>query len=665
MKVYEGESGMYQFELLPKIAQFILDHHLDTFVREIIRTSYRMNVPVLKYLKHLSAEELFQQSKRGSSELLQYLADNKVFQFIEMSMKRWLSNQLPLIDKFQVQAEDITTINYLRAEVMKQFIPQFTGNVSEAMEMVREIDLYILGSNTTATNTYIEILKEQLAVETHFSSNVIQASPAVTYIFDIQNGKTIYVSSKVEEVLGYTPLEMLALEGNVVQVLGHPDDIIVIQGGLQQMVDENAGRTFSADFRLRAKNGQYCWLRSYLVVFKRDDKGLPTEVLGQVYEVTKEKDLINAIEKREQQLLEAQNIAKLGSFDWTIHTDRTEYTPEMRNIFETEKPQGYERLLTRIHPDDRERVKEAMTRSFETGTYDCEFRYRINNKEKLLWAKSLVVFEEGKPVRMIGTVQDLTERKRMEETLLEKTIELQKSNASLQEFASVASHDLKEPLRKIITFSDLLEAKDAANLSAQGRDYLHKVSNSATRMKALIDDILAYSALAGKEIKEKTNLNQLVQDVLATLEVPIKEIGATVTVAPLPEAIVYSSQMTQLFQNLLSNSLKFSRKDVPLQIVITHSYQSRKQVNGYAVQKATRYLQIQIRDNGIGFNNDAAEKIFGLFSRLHSKSTFEGTGLGLAICRKVAENHGGAIYAESAPGEGAAFTILLPDVEEG
>jgi signal transduction histidine kinase len=438
-----------------------------------------------------------------------------------------------------------------------------------------------------------------------------------------------------------------------------------MRAGLKQMLEENSNRTFSSEFRMKAKNGEYRWLRSYLVVFNRNEEGQPSEVLGQVYEVSKEKELVSAIEKRERQLLEAQDIARLGSFDWVFDSETTEYTPELRNIFETEQPEGYPKMLTRVHPDDRERLTNAMAVSMQTGVYECEFRYQIHGREKVLWAKGRVLYEDGKPVRMIGTVQDVTERKRMEETLVEKTIALEKSNASLQEFASVASHDLKEPLRKIITFSDLLLASEKNNLSPQGNGYLQKVMDSAGRMKLLIEDILAYSSLSGKEEKEEINLYQLVQDVLSNLEVPIKEKAATVAVSPLPAARVYPSQITQLFQNLLSNALKFSKADERLHISISHEMKKPSQLNGHIVQKAPRYLQIEVADNGIGFNNEASEKIFGLFSRLHNKSTFEGTGLGLAICRKVAENHGGIIYARSTPGEGSVFTVLLPAEEAG
>ena len=658
--MYDSENGMYAFVYLPPFAQFILDKHLEAYVNAQLQLSYEMDIPVLKHLAHFSREQLFQQSIQGSRELLQNLAANRAKGFIEESMQRWLANQLPLISKFQILAEDITTINYVRQEALKRFIPFYTGDLSVALAIVQEIDRYVLGNNTTATNTYIKILKDQLQEETHFSNNVIQASPAITYIFDLWQRRGVYVSGKVKEVMGYTPQEILDLGGNIIPKLAHPADVALIQAGLEQMVGENSERTFMAEFRMKDKTGHYRWLRSYLVVFNRDKEGNPSEVLGLVYEVSKEKELVQAVEKREKQLLEAQSIARLGSFEWEIASGHTEYTPETRNIFETERPQGYEQMLERVHPDDREQVKASMALSFKTGVYECEFRYRIHEKEKVLWAKGLVVFDGEKPVRMVGTVQDISERKRIEESLVEKTLALQKSNASLQEFASVASHDLKEPLRKIITFSDLLRSTYNQAISADVKFYLQKISDSAGRMRALIDDILAYSSLSGEEQKERVSLDRIVQDVLSTLEVPIKEKGAQVKVSRLPEASVYPMQMMQLFQNLLSNSLKFSRPEEPLQIRISHSLKKPAQINGYAVRKAPAYLQIEVADNGIGFNNEASEKIFGLFNRLHSKSQFEGTGLGLAICRKVAENHGGAIYASSHPGQGAVFTVLLP-----
>lgn len=660
MKVYESKSGMYRFHHLPAFAKYVLDHHLNAFINEQVRLSHEMNIPVLQYLKHLTPEQLIEQFKPSNVELLQNFIANRAKEAIEESMERWLSNQLPLITRSQLLAEDITLINYIRQEALQKFIPSYTSDLSTGLAIVQELDRYVLGNNTTATNTFIQMLKGQLEEETHFSNNLIHASPAITYIFNLVQQKGVYISGKVMDAMGYTPEEVLDMGGNVMQVLGHPGDLAHMNAGLQQMVEENSDRTFMAEFRLKDKNGHYRWLRSYLVVFNRNEEGKPVEVLGQIYEVSKEKELMQVAASREQQLLEAQSIAKLGSFDWSFDLGQTEYTPELRNIFGTDEPQGYEEMLQRVHPDDHERVKACMADALKTGIYECEYRYLLNGQEKVLWAKGIIVFDNKTPKRMIGTVQDVTDRKRIEDSLVEKTIALQKSNANLQEFASVASHDLKEPLRKIITFSDLLKAFDGDHLSPQGLNYLHKIGESANRMKALIEDILAYSSLSGEERKEKVSLYRLVQDVLTTLEIPIKEKGAQIFVSQLPEVAVFPLQIMQLFQNLLSNSLKFAKETEPLTIQISYAYKKPSQINGYAVQKAPKYLQIEVADNGIGFSSESAEKIFGLFNRLHSKTKFEGTGLGLAICRKVAENHGGVIYAHSAPNEGAVFTILLP-----
>jgi signal transduction histidine kinase len=450
------------------------------------------------------------------------------------------------------------------------------------------------------------------------------------------------------------------MQGEMITRLAHPDDLVVIQNMLVTIIAENSSRTYVFEYRFKDKWDHYHWLRTYIVIFKRDEKGQPTELLGQTFVVSKEKELMLALEKRETELLEAQSIAKVGSFDWNLETDTTDYTPEMRRIFESDSPTGYVNFLANVHEEDRKKVEDAMTKSLKEGYYECEFRFTANNKDKVLWARGSIGYKDEKPFRMIGTVQDVTERKRFEESLFEKTIELQKSNASLQEFASVASHDLKEPLRKIITFSDMVQASEKDKLSPTGAVHLQKVIDSARRMKDLIDDILTFSAMGTKETKEEVSLQDILQDVLSTLEVRIREKEATVTVTDLPAATVYPVQIQQLFLNLLSNALKFSKKDEKPQIVITHSIISGSQVKDLPLGKAASYLQIKVADNGIGFSKEASEKIFQLFHRLHNKTQYEGTGLGLAICRKVAENHGGSIHAESEPGKGSAFIILLP-----
>jgi len=651
---------MYNFRHLPAFAQFILDNHIDEYVNDQIQLSYKMDIPLLQYLKHLSREQLFQQSKLSAQEMLGFIADNNAKGYLEMSMQRWVTNQLNIVDKFDIVAEDITLINYVRQESLKKFLPGYTNDTDLLMAIVTDLNTFILGNNTTASNTYMQILKNKIEEETLFTSNIINASPAIIFIYDLIQQRESFITGKVEEVMGFTPKEVMDMGGEMVVKLAHPEDLHIIAEMIQKVITENNDQISVSEYRFKDKSGKYHWMRTYVVIFKRDEKGQPVEILGQTFEVSKEKELMLALEKREKELLEAQSIAKVGSFDWDFATDTTQYTPELRRIFETETPPGYESFLSQVHPEDKQKVVDAMSKGMEEGYYECEYRYIANGKEKVLLTRGGIVYQDEKPVKMIGTVHDITERKQFEESLFEKTIELQKSNASLQEVASVASHDLKEPLRKIITFSDMVVAAEKETLSTTSQAHLQKVIESSRRMKTLIDDILTFSTLGGKEEKQHKSLKEVVQDVLNTLEVRIKEKNAEVTVSDLPVAMIYPTQMQQLFLNLISNALKFHKEDEVAKIQITHSFKRPAQIKHTAVTKASKYLEIHVADNGIGFNNEAAEKIFQLFLRLHNRSQYEGTGLGLAICRKVAENHGGTITAASEPGKGSVFTLTLP-----
>lgn len=239
--------------------------------------------------------------------------------------------------------------------------------------------------------------------------------------------------------------------------------------------------------------------------------------------------------------------------------------------------------------------------------------------------------------------------------------ELARSNTELQQFASIASHDLQEPLRKIQAFSNRLKDKYGEVLTEQGRDYLERMQNAAQRMQILIDDLLTLSRVTTKaQPFVPVNLDQVTQEVLSDLEVCIQQNRGHVEVGNLPTIDADPIQMRQLLQNLISNALKFHRDD-ELQRVKIYSQWLNEQGNtprgGSAVPKR---CQIIVEDNGIGFDEKYLDRIFNVFQRLHSRSQFEGTGMGLAICRKIAERHGGSITAASTLGQGAKFIVTLP-----
>ena len=252
--------------------------------------------------------------------------------------------------------------------------------------------------------------------------------------------------------------------------------------------------------------------------------------------------------------------------------------------------------------------------------------------------------------------------KELNEQLMEKIRQLKASNEELDNFAYIASHDLQEPLRKIRTFSDVLNSKFRNELSPQAAEYLDKIDRSSKRMQLLIDDILSFSRFSSnKDVFVRTDLNKVLESVLIDLEVATKEKNALVEVGKLPKVATIPVLMHQLFQNLISNAIKFSHPQVPPVVKVTCEKVKGAALPGIVSGKEqSEFFQISISDNGIGFEKQYSEMIFDIFKRLHANSQFEGSGIGLAICRKIATRHGGYIFADSMPGKGSVFSVALP-----
>lgn len=244
------------------------------------------------------------------------------------------------------------------------------------------------------------------------------------------------------------------------------------------------------------------------------------------------------------------------------------------------------------------------------------------------------------------------------EELYKSNMELEMSNHDLQQYASVASHDLKEPLRKIQIYTDRIRRQFMHN-NPEADSYMEKIISSSQRMTILINDLLNYSRLSSEGLFQLTNVNQIVAELIADLELLIAEKHATINVCSFPEMEVIPGQIRQLFQNLISNSIKFSKKDVPPVINISVEMIHDKQIDSKADPEG-QFCRISISDNGIGFNEIYKDKIFTMFQRLHSKEAFEGTGIGLAIVKKIIEKHNGIMSVQSKENEGTTFSFVLP-----
>lgn len=274
----------------------------------------------------------------------------------------------------------------------------------------------------------------------------------------------------------------------------------------------------------------------------------------------------------------------------------------------------------------------------------------------------IVVSEMHLGTRRIFTafVRDITRRKRAEEALEAFTLRLARSNRELQDFASVAAHDLQEPLRKIQAFGDRLRAKYGDALPEDGKRYLDRMENAATRMRHLINDLLAFSRVTSRaQPFTRVPLEVVAREVVADLEAQIDSVKGRVVTGELPEIDADRTQMGQLLQNLIGNGLKFRAEKTPM-VTVSGRLLDGESPNNLREGGTGRWCEIVVEDNGIGFDEKYLDRIFTIFQRLHGRHEYEGTGVGLAICRRIVERHGGTITARSRTGQGARFIVVLP-----
>ena len=288
------------------------------------------------------------------------------------------------------------------------------------------------------------------------------------------------------------------------------------------------------------------------------------------------------------------------------------------------------------------------------------FRSRTQNAYS---ERDLIMAERvaGQIVGAIANSELYKERQHAEEASAKQAKELARSNAELEQFASVATHDLQEPLRKIQTFGDLLATTSSEVLDENARGYVHSMRDASGRMRTLLNDLLSFSRVSGEaQPYAPVHLGRLTQDVLSDLEPLIAETGGRVDVGDLPTIDADPTQMRQLEQNLIGNALKFRRPDEPPVVKIRGRLLDGHEGSASSGPQSDGTWEITVEDNGIGFDEKYLDRIFTVFQRLHGRDTYEGTGIGLATCRKIVERHGGSITAQSRPGEGATFIVTLP-----
>lgn len=385
-------------------------------------------------------------------------------------------------------------------------------------------------------------------------------------------------------------------------------------------------------------------------------------------DVLKLKLLNNELILTQESFKHAEEIAHISHWQWNLKTNVLEFSDNQYLLLGC-KPKEFEptleNFLLYVHPEDKETVSKGENIALnEKQSTDAIYRIiRKDGELRYFSSTGKVLTDDAGEKIMIGINYDITEHYLASKSLENRNIELLRSNVELASFNHVASHDLQEPLRKIQLFISRIFDDEELEISEKNKNYFNKIQASAKRMQLLINDLLAYSSVNGTDkTLEKTDINEILETVLYELELAqtIEEKNAKISFSSLPTVNGISFQLKQLFTNLIGNALKYNKSGVYPIINISAEIINGEDVPNEFADDFKKYHKISITDNGMGFEQEYAEKIFTLFQRLHDKQTFSGTGIGLAICKKVVQNHQGFIEAKSKPNEGSTFIVYLP-----
>nr|WP_068889792.1 PAS domain-containing sensor histidine kinase [Pedobacter panaciterrae] len=392
------------------------------------------------------------------------------------------------------------------------------------------------------------------------------------------------------------------------------------------------------------------------------------KLVGTIQDITELKEAVLKLKINESLLREAETVSHSGSWEWIDGKEFILWSDEMYNIHGFLPHSVFVNFAFYkglVHEDDLPLFMDNFYRAKKDKvSFKINYRVVLPSGE----IRHVLTTAEHKRIGLnnnyayIGNTQDVTQLREAQVQLEEKVVELNRSNKDLEQFAYVASHDLQEPLRKIQAFGDRLKDKYGGQLNEEALDYISRMRGASERMRALIDDLLTFSKFTrGNKSFSKLKLSDIVKKTLSNLDLAIELKKATVSVNLEEDEVEgVESQLIQLFQNLIGNSLKFTNQNVSPNIEISSVTKYGHELNITEINKNQLYCVVEVKDNGIGFETEDTLKIFDIFHRLHSRIDYEGTGIGLAICKRIMDNHSGFIIAESKPDEGATFVLILP-----
>jgi PAS domain S-box-containing protein len=468
-----------------------------------------------------------------------------------------------------------------------------------------------------------------------------------------------------------------------------PEDLI--GKNIWQEFPEGIGQKFYHAYQKAMREQEFIYIEEYYPPWQRwyENRIYPSEEGLWIFfqDISFRKIAETTLREQEERWQLAIDGSNDGIWDHDLKTNLHFLSPRCLQIlgYEENEIDNFDEWVNLVHPEDRLKLMEAFDAHVnrEILHYSCEYRMIAKDGTyKWVLARGKALWDEQKiPIRMVGSLTDITSRKQAEEELQqaketleikvkERTAELsllneelENSNRELEHFAYIASHDLQEPLRAITGYTQLLNEEYSSYFDKSAQEYMDYIINGAARMRQLIKDLLAYSRVGNRKLQlTYVDCNAVIQEVIKNLQIAIAENHATITYEQLPTITADETRILQLFQNIISNAIKFRRDDAPkIHIRVTRKekkLESEKNIN-ILNPKSSSYWLFSLEDNGIGIKPQYLERIFEIFRRLHTSREFPGTGIGLAICKKIAELHGGNIWAESEFGKGTIFYITL------
>ena len=441
----------------------------------------------------------------------------------------------------------------------------------------------------------------------------------------------------------------------------------------RKFFEAKPGDNYVRKYQLKTNKGNILIVSEHGNV-EYDETGKLKRAIGILRNITLQEESMKSLADYKAMMLENEKFLNYGTWESDKDGDTIFWSEGMYNIFgygeaDKEKLVVDKNLYIRHIKKDNRLEDRGENFPHLEGVDHYQWDYEIEDnqgRKKLLSTYGKIIRDSQNEIqKIIGTTKDVTELREYESTLESKIMELNRSNRELEEFAYVASHDLQEPLRKISTFAQRLQLRFASKLGEDGNLYIDRMVAACENMRKLIDNLLEFSRISlNNPPPQQINLSAILRQATDELDLKISETNATITADPLPIIQGIGSQLLQVFSNIINNSIKFRKEDTPLEIAVHSKELTIDEKSKFQLDPSGTWFLITIKDNGIGFEDQYASKIFQVFQRLQGKSEYPGTGIGLSICKKIVANHKGLIFAESTPDEGATFSIILPQQQQ-